>query len=83
MSDDPITRLNEALEVYDLYLSEDPLDVEEIVTRTNRLLDPKLLPDRRLAARALAERYSWDHHFDRIVEIYREVLAEKRGESAR
>ena len=62
---------------------EDPLDVDEIVTRTNRLLDPDRLPERRIAARALAERYSWDHHFDRVVEIYREVLAEKRGESAR
>ncbi len=62
---------------------DDPLSVDEIVTRTHRLLDPEKLPERRLAARALAERYSWDHHFDRIVEIYREVIAEKRAKEAR
>ncbi len=58
---------------------EDPDDVDEIVTRTRRLLEPSGLPERRLAARSLAERYSWDAHFDRILAIYREVIAEKSG----
>ena len=62
---------------------DDPLDVDEIVTRTNRLLDPARLDDRRRAARTLAERYSWDAHFERILEIYREVLAEKQAEGAK
>lgn len=59
---------------------DDPEDVEEIVVRTNRMLEPRALPGRRAAARTLAERYSWDAHFERILAVYREVAAEKRSE---
>ena len=61
----------------------DPHSVEELVAKTRKFLDPETLPARREAARQLAEGYSWDHHFDRILAIYDEVLAEKNGSGAR
>lgn len=62
---------------------DDPTDPEEIATRTLRLLDPSRRQERRLTARTLAERYSWDNHFERILAIYREVFNEKQREQVK
>jgi len=59
---------------------EDPSDVGEIAARSTEFLQPERLAERRAAARTLAERYSWDAHFERILAIYREVVAEKEAE---
>ncbi len=62
---------------------EDPTDVGEIIAKTQKFLDRETLPARREAARALAEQYSWDAHFERVLAIYREVVAEKQKELVR
>ncbi|MGE3166172.1 MAG: glycosyltransferase family 4 protein [Planctomycetota bacterium] len=62
---------------------DDPDSARELADRTVRLLAPRELAGRREAARRLAEPYSWDAHFRRILEIYGEVLAEKRSPSER
>ena len=63
-------------------LLEDPEDAGELAGKTIELLDPARLQERRRAARAIAEPYSWDRHFGRILAIYAEVLAEKRAAPA-
>lgn len=54
-------------------------DPAELARHALALLDPAALPERRAAARRLAERYSWDRHFARILEIYDEVVREKES----
>ena len=61
-------------------LLEDPTDAGELARATLALLDRERWPARRAAARALAERYSWDRHFERVLELYDRVLAEKQAE---
>ncbi|MCA8960232.1 MAG: glycosyltransferase family 4 protein, partial [Planctomycetes bacterium] len=57
---------------------EDPSDADELTRATLTLLTDDS-EGRAHHARALAEHYSWDRHFERLLEIYREVIAEKRG----
>ncbi len=57
---------------------EDPTDADELARHTRFLLLPEKREMRCKGARAIAERYSWDVHFHRILEIYQEVLEEKR-----
>lgn len=62
---------------------ENPRDDAALASLAARLLEREQLEARRAAARALAERFSWEHHFARIREIYERVLVEKRAERAR
>lgn len=61
---------------------EDPHDSEELARRMEEFLGAGDMDTRRAAARKNAERYSWDDHFDRLLEVYEEVLAEKRSGAA-
>lgn len=58
---------------------EDPEDSSELARHVRALLNPDQLAERRVTARRLAERYSWDRHFARILEIYDEVVREKEA----
>ena len=57
----------------------DPYSSEELAAGAIELLQGDSA-ETRAAARSVAEEYSWDRHFDRILEIYDQVLAEKRAE---
>jgi UDP-glucose:(heptosyl)LPS alpha-1,3-glucosyltransferase len=61
---------------------DDPEDAEQLARSCEELLDPMRLAARASAARALAESYSWERHFERLLQIYREVVAEKRSSAA-
>ncbi len=61
---------------------EDPLSAAELARAAAEFLDPARLEERRRAARALAERYSWERHFARLLALYEEVAAEKRRDAA-
>lgn len=56
---------------------EDPDDPDELAKGALSYLEGGDLEACRLQARAIAERYSWDRHFERILEIYYEVVGEK------
>lgn len=58
---------------------DDPDDAAELAAKSIELLDPEHMSARRAAARKIAEPYSWDRHFERLLAVYDEVLAEKRG----
>ena len=57
-----------------------PLDPQELARHALRLLDSTQHEDHRQAARRIAERYSWDQHLQRILEIYEKILIEKQKE---
>lgn len=59
---------------------ENPDDDVELAERAIRMLSRDQRSERRCSARRIAEPYSWDAHFRRILEIYDDVLAEKRSE---
>jgi UDP-glucose:(heptosyl)LPS alpha-1,3-glucosyltransferase len=61
------------------WVLNDPDDSVGMAQRMIELAsDPKLLEQMSLAARAEAETYSWDRHFDQMLRLYDEVLALKR-----
>ncbi len=60
---------------------EDPEDARELASQIVTLLDPALYDERCRHARELAEHYSWDRHFERLLEIYEEVIREQRSET--
>ncbi len=61
------------------YVLEDPDDAETIVKRVLELARDEPLRQRLgAAARATAEKYTWDHHFSRMLALYDEVAAAKK-----
>ncbi len=55
----------------------DATSASELAQHAADLLNPDGYAERSAAARRLAERYSWEIHFERMESIYREVAREK------
>ncbi len=76
------TRLNGAgelvTEAKEGYLLSDPADAEELLSRMEMFFDADLRRRMGTAARALAEKHSFERNVRQVLAIYEEILAERR-----
>lgn len=76
------TRLNGAGELVtegkEGYLLSDPADAQELLSRMEMFFDTDLRRRMGTAARALAEKHSFERNVRQVLAIYEEVLAERR-----
>jgi UDP-glucose:(heptosyl)LPS alpha-1,3-glucosyltransferase len=61
------------------YVVKGPATANEIGDRIGRLLNPTTRRSMSIAARATAERHSLENNFQRIVELYHDILQKKRA----
>ena len=60
----------------------DPRDADELAAACAPLLDREAARAAGARARVAAEGYSWERHFEQLLELYAQVAAERRGEAA-
>ena len=79
------TRLNGAGELVtegkEGYLLGDPADAHELLSRMEMFFDTRLRTRMAAAARELAEKHSFERNVTQVLDIYEEILAERRPEA--
>lgn len=64
------------------FVLDDPRDAKALADRVRRLAeDPALLAKMREEAVKAAQQYSWDRHFQRVLEIYEDVARAKKRQA--